>query len=215
MQDTKRIAVISADTVLEGEVRNCARLEVYGYVTGTVSADHVVVHRGGRLYGTVNAKTTEVLGDVQGNISIQQLFSLRSSGKASGNIRYGRLAVEDGAELSADVRNIPPELAGDFILSVKKGASASVTTADITAIDPDDAAKDLVFTVSKQTHGFVALNTAPKMPVSRFTQADLIDGKVVFTHDGTFTPSASFDIVVADASGATSGAAKTVTVAVR
>ncbi|MGH1417486.1 MAG: polymer-forming cytoskeletal protein [Hyphomicrobiaceae bacterium] len=215
MQDKNSQALISADTVFEGEVRNCSVFEVAGYVNGTVNADHVIVQPGGRIYGRVNANTAEVLGEVQGDFAIKELFQLRSSGQASGNIRYGRISVEDGAVLSANVRNVPPELAGDFQISVKKGAAAAVTTADITAIDPDDEAKDLVFTVTKPTHGFVALNTSPKTPVTRFSQADLQNGKVLFAHDGTQAPTASFDIVVADASGATSGGATTVKVDVR
>ena len=44
---------------------------------------------------------------------------------------------------------------------------------------------------------------------------DLERGSVMFLHDGTETLSASFDVVVADKAGATSGAAQTVKVAVR
>ncbi|MES0403790.1 MAG: cadherin-like domain-containing protein, partial [Hyphomicrobium sp.] len=51
--------------------------------------------------------------------------------------------------------------------------------------------------------------------VATFTQADLERGSVLFLHDGTDTPDASFDVVVADKAGATSGAAQTVKVAVR
>ena len=75
--------------------------------------------------------------------------------------------------------------------------------------------QDLKFTVTKAKNGFVALASAPKRPVNTFTQADLEAGRVTFMHDGTNTNIAGFDIVVADHTGATSGAAKTVTVAVR
>jgi hypothetical protein len=51
--------------------------------------------------------------------------------------------------------------------------------------------------------------------VTAFTQADLQSGSVAFKHDGTNTSTAGFDIIVADRSGATSGAARTVAVAVR
>lgn len=215
MVDKNRIGFINADTIFEGEIRNCSLLEVYGYVDGTVIADHILVQPGGRMYGDVMAKTADIHGEVQGDIAVQNLFHLRSSGQASGNVRYGRLSVEDGAVLSANVSNVPPDLAGDLNISVKKGQAARVTTSDISAIDPDDDAHDLTFTVSSPTHGFIALNTSPKTPVTRFTQADLEGGKVFFTHDGTSKPTASFDVVVADASGATSGNAKTVNVAVR
>jgi hypothetical protein len=51
--------------------------------------------------------------------------------------------------------------------------------------------------------------------VSTFTQADLEAGIVAFMHDGRSTELAGFDIVVADNSGGTSGAPRSVKVAVR
>jgi hypothetical protein len=48
-----------------------------------------------------------------------------------------------------------------------------------------------------------------------FTQADLEAGRITFTHDGTNTSVAGFDVVVADHTGATSGAPQSVTVTVR
>jgi Cadherin-like len=79
----------------------------------------------------------------------------------------------------------------------------------------DVEAKDLVFTISNAKNGFVTLAAAPTRPVSRFTQADHEGGSVMFKHDGTNTSTASFNVVVADHTGATSGAPQTVTVYVR
>ncbi|HIE69289.1 MAG TPA: hypothetical protein EYP98_03535, partial [Planctomycetes bacterium] len=83
------------------------------------------------------------------------------------------------------------------------------------ALDPDDQAHHLTFTVSQARHGFVTLTSDPSRPVQTFTQADLERGDVMFRHDGTDAMTASFDVVVADQAGATSGAAQTVTVSVR
>ena len=46
------------------------------------------------------------------------------------------------------------------------------------AVDPDDDAKDLTFTVSNARNGFVTLSGAPGRPVAKFTQADLQGGRV-------------------------------------
>ncbi len=215
MPENQNTAVISADTTLEGEIRNAAVLEVFGHVRGTVVADRLIVHQGGRVFGTIITRSAEIAGNIEGHVTVKELFSLRSSGQAQGNIRYGRLGVQEGAVLVADVSNVPPELAGDLQLVVRKGATVRVTTTDLTAIDPDDEAQNLNFTVSHPQNGFVALAHAPSTPVQSFTQAELQDGKVVFAHDGTETPTASFSVVVADVQGATSGGEKTVQVAVQ
>ena len=122
--------------------------------------------------------------------------------------------MELGASLSAEVKNVPPTLSGDLDLMVARGRSVRITLTDLNAIDPDDKAEDLKFTVSNAVNGFVILSGAPNRPVNGFTQADLAGGNVMFTHNGSNTPTASFDVVVVDAKGGSSGAPQTIKVAV-
>ena len=196
------------------ELRNCRQLEVFGYMEGDVSAKAVRVHKNGRLFGKLKSDTAEIHGTLQGEVVVKNLIDIRSSGNVSGNIQYGKLALEHGGNLSAGVRNVPPSIAGDLQLEVSKGGTTSVTLQDLNALDPDDAAKDLKFTVSNVRNGYVALSTAPRKAVTTFTQADLEAGRLTFVHNGRGTDQASFDIVVADKSGATSGKPQTVKVTV-
>jgi cytoskeletal protein CcmA (bactofilin family) len=215
--DSSGVLIVTEGTVIRGvrELRNCRQLEVHGYVEGEVSAGNVLVHPTGQLFGTVAADTAEIHGTVQGDVAIKHLIDIRSSGNVSGNVRYGRLALEMGGNLSAEMRNVPPSVGGDLAVEVGKGRTVPITLQDLTALDPDDAPKDLRFTVTKAKNGFVAFSSAPQRAVTAFTQADLEAGRVTFTHDGSGGGAAGFDIVIADRTGATSGAPRTVTVAVR
>ena len=130
-------------------------------------------------------------------------------------MQYGALAMEPGGNLTAEMRNVPPAVAGDLDVTVARGRSVTITLEDLHAVDPDDEAKDLVFTVSNARNGFVTLSSAPGRPTAKFTQADLEGSRVSFKHDGTAMPAASFDVVVADHTGATSGAPQTVKVTVK
>lgn len=215
MSNEPGVLVIGEDAVLKGEVKNCKRMEVHGYVEGDLAADNLIVHQGGRFYGRVKAESADIIGTLQGDIRIRQLISIKNSGSVSGNVKYGRLAMEEGADLTARVRNVPPTLSGDLDLAVDKGRSVRITLDDLSALDPDDKAEHLTFTVSNARNGFIAMAGAPTTPVIHFTQADLENGHVIFAHDGTNTATANFDVVVADHAGATSGAAQTVKVAVR
>src|SRR5215471_10186221 len=187
------VLVVREDTIIKGEIRNCQQMEVYGYVEGNVATSSLLIHPNGQCYGTVKTENAEVRGTVQ----------------------YGALAMEVGGNLSAEVRNVPPKLAGDLDLTVARGRSVLITLEDLHAVDPDDEAKDLVFSVSNPRNGFVTLASAPGRPAAKFTQADLEAGKVSFTHDGSPAPTASFDVVVADHTGATSGRPQTVKATVR
>jgi cytoskeletal protein CcmA (bactofilin family) len=215
VSDTSRVLIISEDTSLKGDVRNGGRIEVYGYIEGSITGDQLIVRPGGRCYGTVRVDAADMHGTVQGEIFVKQLITIRSSGDVSGNVQYGRLAMELGANLSAEVRNVPPTLAGDLDLSVSKGRTVRITLQDLNALDPDNDSHELTFTVSRAQNGFITLSNDPQRPVETFTQADLEQGSVMFCHDGTDEPRASFDVMVRDSAGATSGAAQTVNVAVR
>ncbi len=214
MDATNGVLVISSDTAFKGSVRNCKRLEVYGYLEGDVQAVELIVHNGGNVYGQAKTGSAEVSGILQGDVVVDGLFKIHATGVVAGNVHYGRLAMEQGADLSATLRNVPPRLMGDFEVSVVRGRAVRITSEDITAVDPDDTASDLVFTVSGATHGAITL-TGANGPQSSFTQADVIGGRVLFLHDGASAETASFDVQVTDKSGAASGPPQTVKVTVR
>ena len=212
MTDNQGIVVVSSDTDIKGDIKNCRQIEIHGNVEGNLSVDSIYVHNGGRFLGRVNAENAEINGICKGEVLVKQLIKIGPSGSVTGTVRYGRLAMDEGAELSADVRNVPPEIAGDLNVNVNKGGSVVITTEDLTAIDPDDSAENLTYTVSNIRNGFVAHRRAPQSPIRMFTQADLEQGNIAFIHDGSMAQSASFDVVVTDDEGATSGAAQTVEV---
>ena len=215
MSERDGIVIINSDTAIKGSIRNCKRLEVSGYVEGDVTTAALIVHEGGVFFGKAKAGTAEVSGTLQGDVVIDGLIQIRSTGNVNGNVHYGRLAMESGANLSAEVRNVPPRLLGDYEISVTRGRSARVTTEDVTAFDPDDKASDLVFTVSSEINGVVSVTGGPKGRAGSFTQDDLQSGRVLFQHNGSAGALASFDVVVADKSGGTSGAPQTIKVTVR
>jgi len=213
--DTRGVLILGEGAVLKGEVKSGRRVEVWGYIEGGVTASEVIVEEGGKVFGNVKSDTADVRGTIQGDVRVQQLFALRSTGTAAGKIKYGRLSMEEGAELSAHVRNIPPAIAGDLDLTVGKGSSVRITLSDLNAVDPDDKPEDLTFAISNSAGGFVALSGDPKSPVSTFSQADLVSGHVLFAHDGSANSTARFDVQVTDAAGTNSGEPQTVNVAVR
>ena len=215
MTATKGVMVVGRDMAIKGTVRNGEVVEVHGYMEGEIAARMLVIREGGTVYGKIKAEAAEVHGVLQGTAYIKNLMTIGRAGSVLGTVQYGQLAMEAGANLSADVRNVPPAVFGDLDLTVGRGQSVRITVMDLTAVDPDDDAASLSYAVSKAMHGFVVLAEAPAQPVLAFTQSDLEGGRVSFRHDGTETRAASFDVVVADKAGATSGEARTVQVTVK
>lgn len=215
MSRSQSITHINAETVVKGRLRNGHHVEVRGYVDGEIETETLVVHDTGRVYGRVRAGTAEVFGVLQGEVIVRELINIRSSGSVVGNVQYGKLAMEQGGDLTAEVRNVPPSIGGDLDLTVDRGRSVRVTTRDLTAVDPDNLAHDLTYRVTNLRNGQVMLFGATTKPVDSFTQADIEMGSVLFAHDGSGSGSGSFDVVVSDVSGGHSGAPQTVTVNVR
>lgn len=215
MSDTRGVVIIGDDAVLKGDIENARNVEVHGYVEGRVSGGNVMVARGGRLFGEVRVQSADVRGTMQGDVRIQNHIAIRSSGTVNGTVRYGRLSMEEGADLSAHMRNVPPSISGDLDLSVKRGQSARITRADLSAEDPDDSPANLSFRISNARAGHVCRLSDAATVIDTFTQAELRDGSIGFRHDGSAANEGGFDVVVSDADGATSGAPRTVRVGVR
>lgn len=215
MAVAKGTMIVGTDMAIKGSIRNCRMIEIAGYVEGEISAQSLIIHEGGRFSGILRAEVAEVNGDFTGTASVKNLFRIGGGGSVSGNVRYGELAMERGAELTADVKNVPPSIFGDLDLTVDRGGAVIMTIADLTALDPDDVAAALTFAVSRPMNGHVELAAIPGRPVPTFTQAQLEAGQVAFRHNGSAGGLASFEVVVADHTGASSGAAKTVHVTVR
>ena len=207
-------AVIGADLVIYGDLRNAEDVDVLGTVIGMVDSDRVTIHSTGRVAGTLNAGTADVSGRLEGRVRVRQLISIGEAGIVRGDVRYGQLALAPGGDLDASVRNVPPELDGDFEMTVRRGRATMVTPSDLSASDAEDGAAQLTYHVSNLQHGFLVLSGAPRTAVESFSQADIAEGRVSFVHDGDEQEIAGFDVMVTDSQGAASGAPRRVTVAV-
>ena len=172
MADTTGVLVIGADAVLTGDVKGAKAVEIYGVIDGGVSAGDVTVRQGGKLNGWIKSDTSTVEGVLKGDVRVQQLITIRSTGSVEGNVKYGRLAMDEGAELTASVRNVPPSLGGDLDVTVKRGRTVKITPSDLKAIDPDDAPDALTFKVSNVVGGMITQSGAPG-PRSRSSSATM------------------------------------------
>ena len=83
LESGRGVLVVREDTIIQGEIRRCHQIEVYGYVEGQLAADKLLVHQGGQCYGIVQTDNAEIHGTVQGDVFVKHLISIRSSGSVS------------------------------------------------------------------------------------------------------------------------------------
>ena len=82
------------------------------------------------------------------------------------------------------VNDAIPRLVNNTGLRVWAGSSVPITNSQLGAEDGDTEAESLVFSISSPHCGMVSLASRPAYPVSKFSQQQLRDGQVLFTHTG-------------------------------
>ena len=85
------------------------------------------------------------------------------------------------------VNDAIPRLVNNTGLVVMAGSSLAITNTNLGAVDSDSPDTNLTFSISSPHCGMVSLASRPAYPVSKFTQAQLAEGKVLFTHTGEET----------------------------
>lgn len=90
--------MISAGTVLTGDVVSDNDLRIDGQVNGNVTcSSKIIIGASGFVVGNIDGQTADVSGRVAGNITVSDLLQLRGSGDLKGNIAAGKLQIEPSA----------------------------------------------------------------------------------------------------------------------
>ncbi len=99
------LVVIGKGTHIVGEISNCSKIEISGYLEGGVMAREVIVREGGYLKGHVQSKRVEVHGTIEGGVQVEEHLDIRSTGQASGELVYGKLSVAPGGRLAGNIQS--------------------------------------------------------------------------------------------------------------
>ncbi|MGI9422643.1 MAG: bactofilin family protein [Hyphomicrobiaceae bacterium] len=102
--------LIGKGTMITGELSNCTRVEVQGHLEGNIIADRVTIRQTGVVRGGIIATSAEVHGIVSGEMRIDKLLDIRSTGSVAGDLTYGEISVEIGGSIFGNIRE--PEQVG-------------------------------------------------------------------------------------------------------
>ncbi|MFT4754030.1 MAG: cytoskeletal protein CcmA (bactofilin family) [Salibacteraceae bacterium] len=91
---------LAAGTEVKGDIITQGDIRIDGKVTGSItSKGKLVVGNTGVIEGEVNCVTGNISGSIQGVVVVSEMLKVQATGKLSGEITYGKLSVEPGAEL--------------------------------------------------------------------------------------------------------------------
>jgi cytoskeletal protein CcmA (bactofilin family) len=79
---------------------------IEGHVEATVHSHGMQIAKPGTLQGTALIDIAEVYGEFSGELTARTRLIVHGTGRVSGVIRYGQLVVEEGGEISGDVKRL-------------------------------------------------------------------------------------------------------------
>lgn len=92
-------------THMEGTIRSEGSIRIDGSFNGDIhTAGRLVIGKSGRVEGRVDCMDCESEGLVLGELRVAGLLSLKASSRVDGEIQYGRMAVEAGAQVVGTCR---------------------------------------------------------------------------------------------------------------
>ena len=96
--------VVGPDIKLKGvEISDCDTLIVEGRVEATLDSRVLEITPHGVFQGTIAVDNAEIHGRFEGELTVRKQLIISGAGKVSGKIRYARIKVEEGAELSGEI----------------------------------------------------------------------------------------------------------------
>src|SRR6202049_2134057 len=105
------------------EISDCDVLVVEGQVEATVYSKGLQIAKPGTLKGTAAIDVAEIFGEFSGELTARTRLVVHGTGRVSGTIRYGKLIVAEGGEISGDVRQL--DASADLLLPLSAVESDS------------------------------------------------------------------------------------------
>lgn len=85
------------------EITDCDTLVVEGLVEATMDSRVIQIAEQGAFKGSAEIDIAEIHGVFDGNLTVRQKLVIHASGRVTGKIRYGKVVIEEGGQLSGDI----------------------------------------------------------------------------------------------------------------
>ena len=106
-----KLLTVGPDINLSGEITACDRLVVEGSVQVTLNRTRAIeIAETGRFTnGKAEVEEAEIAGVYEGTLTVRRRLLIRSTGRVSGNVRYGELEIERGGRIAGTIERLPEE----------------------------------------------------------------------------------------------------------
>lgn len=85
------------------EITDCDTLVVEGTVEATMNSRVIHIAEVGAFKGAAEIDIAEIHGAFDGELTVREKLVVFSTGKVTGKIRYGKIVIEEGGQISGEV----------------------------------------------------------------------------------------------------------------
>ncbi|WP_312306507.1 polymer-forming cytoskeletal protein [Pulveribacter sp.] len=85
------------------EITDCDTLVVEGTVEATMDSRVIHIAEQGAFRGSAEIDIAEIHGQFDGQLTVREKLVIFGSGRVSGKIRYGKVVIEEGGQLSGEI----------------------------------------------------------------------------------------------------------------
>lgn len=133
------VAAIGKSVVIKGQIFSREDLYLDGEIEGTVEVpeNRLTVGPHGKLQASIRAREVVVLGAVQGNVEASERIDIRKDSKLVGDIKTGRIIIEDGAYFKGSIDIVKAEAAKAAAPPARSPAASATAAPPVTVTEPN------------------------------------------------------------------------------
>ncbi len=127
--------IVGPDIKLKGvEITDCDTLVVEGRVEASMDSRVIQIAENGVFSGTVSIDVAEIRGTFEGELTARKQLVIYSTGRVSGEIRYGKIRIEEGGEISGEISTLAsaPEVTATAAPAVANTTTSAAAAPSVT-----------------------------------------------------------------------------------
>ena len=94
---------IGNGVTITGSIKADNEVTIHGTLDGDVDCHCLIVSKSGNIKGKIKTETMTIEGKSDGEITVNDLIKIKSTGSVSGKVFYGKIQVEDGGKLIGEI----------------------------------------------------------------------------------------------------------------
>jgi cytoskeletal protein CcmA (bactofilin family) len=124
--ESNSINIITAGTLIKGDVSASGDFRLDGTLEGNIQLNgKLVVGDSGVVNGNVLCVNANIIGTVNGNLSVKELLSLNATARVKGDILINKLSIEPGAIFTGKCRMLDEVRQQQELNAASNGADGS------------------------------------------------------------------------------------------